>query len=66
MGVLDDVERFVEGHSSCGGVTVESPASSEPVGFFVSLVCRCGQMLDRWVSLEAALEDLLYNWITSH
>ena len=66
MGVLDDVERFVEGHAACGGVTVDSPASSEPVGFFVSLVCRCGQMLDRWVSLDNALKDLLYNWILSH
>ena len=66
MSVLEDVERFVAGHSSCGGVSVESPASSEPLGFFVSLVCDCGQMLDRWVSLESALEDLLYDWIISH
>lgn len=58
MGVFPEIEAFVAGHKACGEMTssVEPPT---PSGYGLRLVCRCGATLERWVTPEAAEDDLL-------
>jgi hypothetical protein len=59
-GVFDDIQRFIEAHRPCGEVTGRAhPPTSK--GYRVWVVCSCGDILDRFVTPEAARHDLIYS-----
>jgi hypothetical protein len=60
MGVFDDIQKFIEAHRPCGEVTGRAqPPTSD--GYRVWVVCICGDILDRWVTPEAARYDLIHS-----
>ena len=60
MGVFDDIQKFIAAHRPCGEVTGRAhPPTSN--GYRIWVVCTCGDILDRWVTPEAARYDLIHS-----
>lgn len=58
MALVDDLKRFVTAHRSCATLTGDaSPPSAE--GYLLWIDCSCGAIFERWVTPEAAEDDLL-------
>jgi hypothetical protein len=57
MSVTRDLEDFVRTHRSCGGMSGDATQPNHE-GYFISVVCECGKMFERWVTPEAAEEEL--------
>ncbi len=51
MAGFTDIERFADRHQACGELV---PTTSTPIqgGYLLTLTCRCGDTLDRWISPE--------------
>ena len=60
MGIFSDVEEFVKAHPSCGELTWVANQPT-PEGYRLRIACPCGAVLDRWVTPEAAEDDLLHS-----
>lgn len=60
MGVYSDIQQFIETHKACGKVTgqVQTPTAE---GYCVSVTCACGEQMSRWVTPEAARQDLIFS-----
>ena len=57
MSAMRDLEDFVRGHRSCGGMSGHA-GDLTPDGYLVWLACECGDGFERWVTPEAAEEEL--------
>jgi hypothetical protein len=55
---MDDLQRFVGAHGPCGTLTGDATAPV-PDGYLLWIACSCGVVFERWVTPEAAEEDLL-------
>ena len=65
MGVYEDIRQFIAAHELCGEATrmAHPPTRS---GYRLMVACPCGEVLDRWVTPEAARYDLVHsNLLTS-
>ena len=60
MGTFPKVEAFVQAHRACGELTWTAPPPT-PKGYRLRITCPCGAVFDRWVTLKAAEDDLLYS-----
>ncbi len=58
MGVYAQLRRFVQTHRRCG-VLRDDAERPTAWGCRLCVTCPCGAWLERWVTLEAADEDLL-------
>jgi hypothetical protein len=58
VGVFAEVEAFAAKHNACGELTgnAEPPTSG---GYSLRLACRCGAMMEHWITPEMAEDDLL-------
>jgi len=54
-----ELERFIEGHRSCGTLTIHAPDCDSALGFLIVLDCECGDLLVRWITVEAAFQDVI-------
>jgi hypothetical protein len=54
-----ELERFIAGHQACGKLTIDAPACDCATGFPISLVCECGDVLARWITVDAAFQDVI-------
>jgi hypothetical protein len=54
-----ELQRFIEGHRSCGTLTINAPDCDSATGFLIALDCQCGNCLVRWISIEAAFQDVI-------
>ncbi len=63
MGTFPEVEEFVHAHRACGELTWTAPPPT-PEGYRLRIACSCGARVDRWVTLEAAEDDLLKTRLT--
>jgi hypothetical protein len=54
-----ELQRFIEGHRSCGTLTIHAPDCNSAIGFLVALHCECGDLLARWITVEAAFQDVI-------
>jgi hypothetical protein len=53
------LERFIEGHRSCGSLTIHAPDCDSAAGFLIALDCECGEELLRWITVGAAFQDVI-------
>ena len=60
MGIYEDIQKFIEDHRPCGEVTGRTQPPTVK-GYRVCMTCTCGDVLDRWVTPEAARHDLIYS-----
>jgi hypothetical protein len=58
-GVYSELRAFVMEHRKCAGSRRADASLLTPSGYSVRLKCGCGQEFTRWVTPEAADEDLL-------
>ncbi len=58
QGVFRDLEDFVATHRACGVLTGDANAPT-PEGYHLWVSCSCGERFERWVTPEAAGEDLV-------
>jgi hypothetical protein len=54
-----ELQRFIESHRSCGTLTIHAPDCNSAIGFLVVLDCECGELLVRWITVEAAFQDVI-------
>ena len=54
-----ELERFIEAHRSCGTLRIHAPDCDSALGFVIVLACECGDLLARWITLEAAFQDVI-------
>jgi hypothetical protein len=54
-----ELERFIEGHRPCGPLMIYAPDCDSALGFLIVLDCECGDRLVRWISVEAAFQDVI-------
>ena len=59
MGVYAEVRDFVLAHRPCAGPRYAHAEPPTVSGYRLIVVCGCGAELKRWVTLDAADEDLL-------
>ena len=59
MGIFPKVEAFVQTHRPCGELTWTAPPPTSQ-GYRLRIACPCGTVFDRWVTPEAAEDDLLH------
>jgi hypothetical protein len=59
--VINEVQDFLADHDICGGIEVDACPPTTTLGYHFSLTCCCGGFLDRWVTLEEALFDLVWS-----
>ena len=64
MGVFPEVEEFVQAHCSCGELSWIANQPT-PKGYRLRIACPCGTIFDRWVTPEAAENDLLQTRLTA-
>lgn len=57
-GLTDDLEQYVTLHRACGRLTGNAMPPT-PDGYLIWIACPCGARFERWVTPEAAVEDLL-------
>jgi hypothetical protein len=50
---------FIEGHRACGTLAIHAPDCHSALGFMIMLDCDCGDRLVRWISVEAAFQDVI-------
>jgi hypothetical protein len=55
--LLDDLTQFVSCHRPCGQLSGDA-SEPEASGYVLSLVCSCGVVFLRWVTLEEAAMEL--------
>lgn len=53
------MERFIESHRACGPLTIHAPDCESALGFLIVLDCGCGGVLVRWITVEAAFQDVI-------
>jgi hypothetical protein len=53
------LERFIADHRSCGASTIHAPDCESALGFLIVLDCGCGEVMARWISVEAAFQDVI-------
>ena len=58
--VFEVVAAFVQEHRGCGGLWGDANPLT-PDGYYFRLACSCGARLDRWVTEEMAIEDLVWS-----
>jgi hypothetical protein len=58
VGFLE-LERFIATHRACGNLAIDAPECDSAIGFPISLVCDCGEVLARWITVAAAFEDII-------
>lgn len=61
MSVLRDVQGFLADHRPCGGMEVDACPPISAFAYSVSLTCCCGGVLDRLVTPEEAVADLVWS-----
>jgi len=60
MGIFEDIQKFIDDHRPCGEVSGRAhPPTAN--GYRVWMACSCGDVLDRFVTPEAARHDLIYS-----
>lgn len=57
-GVFADLEEFVGTHRGCGVLTGGADEPT-PDGYLLRITCSCGVVFERWVTPEAAENDLI-------
>jgi len=56
-----EFERFIVGHRACGDLTIDAPVCDYATGFPIRLVCECGDVLARWITVDAAFQDVIHH-----
>jgi hypothetical protein len=56
--MFGELERFQTAHRACGELTADV-GELDDAGYSVRLACSCGAAFERWVTPEAADDDLL-------
>lgn len=59
--VITEVQHFLADHNICGGIEVDTCPPTSARGYRFLLTCCCGEFLDRWVTPEEALFDLVWS-----
>jgi len=54
-----ELSRVIVDHRACGNVTIDAPVCDSATGFQISLVCECGKVLARWITVAAAFQDVI-------
>jgi hypothetical protein len=54
-----ELERFIEGHRSCGTLAIHASDCDSALGFLIVLNCECGNRLVRWITVDAAFQDVI-------
>jgi len=54
-----ELQRFIEAHRPCGSLTIHAPDCHSAIGFLIMLDCECGELLMRWITVEAAFKDVI-------
>jgi len=54
-----ELERFIKGHRSCGTQAIHAPDCESALGFLIVLDCKCGDRLVRWITVDAAFQDVI-------
>jgi hypothetical protein len=67
MGAFVDLKRFIDDHRPCGTdtVAVDTPEPPTRQGYRLRAICRCGAVLDRWVSPADARHDFIFTTLLS-
>jgi hypothetical protein len=60
MGIFEDIQKFIDEHRPCGEVTGRANPPTVK-GYRVWMECSCGDVLDRFVTPEAARHDLIFS-----
>jgi hypothetical protein len=61
-----ELQRFIERHRSCGPLAIHAPDCDSAIGFLIALECECGDVLVRWITVEAAFHDVIRSpWSTT-
>ena len=58
MTLYTELEQFVQAHRPHGELTWWTTPPT-PEGYRVRIACPCGEVIDRWVTLDEAQRDLL-------
>lgn len=64
VGLAEDLERYVALHRTCGRLTGDATTPT-PDGYLIWIACACGARFERWVTPEAAAEDLVRSPLTA-
>jgi hypothetical protein len=54
-----ELQRFIEAHRPCGTLAIHAPDCGSALGFPIVLDCGCGDLLVRWVTVQAAFQDVI-------
>jgi hypothetical protein len=54
-----EFERFIADHRACSNLAIDAPECDSATGFQIRVVCDCGEVLSRWITLAAAFRDVI-------